>query len=426
MASKRRALGIVRVSQVAGREGDSFASPSEQRARIVAACVRDGLELVPCPGAPDGIFEELDVSGGKPLDERQGLREAVEAIERGEAEVVVAAYFDRLFRSLGTQAEVVQRVESAGGQVLAIDVGTVSNESAGQWLSATLLGAVAEYARRTGKERSGAAQARAIARGVPPWGSVTPGYRRAADRTFEVDPNTAPLVAEAYARRAAGATLADVRSFLASSGITLSYRGVQTLLCSRVVLGEIHFGKYTPNLNAHPAIVDRALWARVQRTTVSRGRRASSDRLLARLGVLRCASCGSAMIAATQTQQGRRYPFYRCGRVRQDCDKRPSISAVVIESMVVDAVRARLANVEGRASTDTRARDMEIAAEQAQADLDSAIRTLATVSDEAATVQRLTELREARDAARDQFERLRGTSHVAADSRGGGLGPAYA
>ena len=42
----KRAIGIVRVSQVKGREGESFASPSEQHERIEAACERDGLRLL--------------------------------------------------------------------------------------------------------------------------------------------------------------------------------------------------------------------------------------------------------------------------------------------------------------------------------------------------------------------------------------------
>jgi hypothetical protein len=54
---QRRAIGIVRVSQVNGREGDSFASPAEQRDRIEAACERDGLTLL-------RIEDEANVSGG--------------------------------------------------------------------------------------------------------------------------------------------------------------------------------------------------------------------------------------------------------------------------------------------------------------------------------------------------------------------------
>src|SRR4051794_38982223 len=97
---RRRAIGLVRVSQVNGREGESFASPAEQRDRIVAACERDGLELLE-------TIDELDVSGGKPLADRAGLRRAIEAVEAGQADVIVAAYFDRLVRSLRVQDELV-------------------------------------------------------------------------------------------------------------------------------------------------------------------------------------------------------------------------------------------------------------------------------------------------------------------------------
>ena len=60
------------------------------------------------------------MSGKTALDDRKGLREAIEAVEAGEADVIVTAYFDRLVRSLKVQAEVVQRVERAGGKVLTL------------------------------------------------------------------------------------------------------------------------------------------------------------------------------------------------------------------------------------------------------------------------------------------------------------------
>ncbi len=48
-------------------------------------------------------IEALDVSGATPLEQRHGLRRAVEMIEASQAEVVVAAYFDRLVRALVVQ-----------------------------------------------------------------------------------------------------------------------------------------------------------------------------------------------------------------------------------------------------------------------------------------------------------------------------------
>jgi Resolvase, N terminal domain len=65
----RNAIGIIRVSEVKGRSGDSFASPTEQRERIEDACERDNLTLI-------DVVEEMDVSGRTPLDQRAGLRRA--------------------------------------------------------------------------------------------------------------------------------------------------------------------------------------------------------------------------------------------------------------------------------------------------------------------------------------------------------------
>jgi len=207
----RRAIGIVRVSQKKGREGESFVSPEDQRDRIRAACERDELRLV-------DVLDELDVSGGKPLDERPGLGPAVRAVEDGQADVIAAAYFDRLFRSLAVQAEVVERVERAGGRVLAVDVGNVTNGSAAQWLSGTMLGAMSEYARRTAAERGAEAQRRAVARGVVPWPNVPPGYLRGDDGVLVPDPTGAPIVADAFRTRAGGAAVKSVRAYLPPTG----------------------------------------------------------------------------------------------------------------------------------------------------------------------------------------------------------------
>jgi site-specific DNA recombinase len=393
----RRAVGIVRVSQEKGREGESFVSPEDQRDRIRAACERDGLRLT-------NVLDELDVSGGKPLDERPGLGPAVRAVERGVAEVVAAAYFDRLFRSLTVQAEVVERVERAGGRVLAVDVGSVTNGTAAQWLSGTMLGAVSEYTRRTAAERSAEAQRRAVDRGVVPWPKVPPGYIRGDDGALVPDAASAPAVAEAFRMRANGAAVNKVRDYLRSQGIERSFHGVTALLRSRVVLGEIHFGQLV-NLAAHEPIVERDVWQAVQRVTVPRGRQANSDRLLARLGVLRCATCGARMVVGTSNRSS--YWIYRCPP-NGDCTKRTTITAEMVEGVVVDAVREALADVEGRASAESNARNAEAALERAQDELDAAIRVLADFADEPAAIERLTQLRATRDEARHRAERLRG------------------
>jgi DNA invertase Pin-like site-specific DNA recombinase len=399
--SQRRAIGIVRVSQVGGRGGERFVSLDEQRQRIEVACERDGIILL-------DVLEEPDVSGGKPLDQRPGLSAAVAAIEAGKAEVVAAAYFDRLFRSLQTQAEVVSRVEAAGGQVLAVDVGQVTEASAGQWLSSTMMGAVSEYVRRSGKERSAEGQAMAVARGAKLSRHAPLGYRRRSDATLELDAELAPVVQEAFELRAAGASIESIRGTLKTRGVERTYAGVRSMLLNRTYLGEVHFGKMV-NADAHEGIIDADLWARAQAVVVPRGPHGKSDHLLARLRVLRCASCGGTLSPATDNRDG--YRVYRCPSTNP-CTAHVTISARIVEGVVVDAVRARRADAKGRASIESGWRAAEVEAEVAQQALDRAIRTLAADADEPAAIDRLAELRADRDAARDRLAQL-GPTHGA-------------
>lgn len=388
----RRAIGIVRVSRIAGREGERFVSPAEQRSRIEAQCEREGFELV-------SVAEELDVSGGTPLAEREGLRAAVEAVEAGHAQVIVAAYFDRLVRSLAVQEEVVSRVEAAGGKVLTVDVGQISGATAGQWLSGTVLGAMNEYVRRTARERSGAAQADAVARGVVPFPSVPPGLR-INDGRVEADESIG-VVREAFEMRARGETLKAIRAFLREHGIQRSYHGVSAMFGSRLYLGEIHFGKLV-NLAAHEPLIERDLWKAAQ--APPRAARPKSKDLLARLGVLRCATCDARMVAGS-SHHGT-YRVYRCPSTG-DCPRRVAISADIAERAVVSAVLAKYGRAQGRASAVGRAQRAAEAADKAQADLDAAIRAFGGLEEEPAARERLAELTAARDEAREEAEHLR-------------------
>ena len=390
----------MRVSQ---RDDDTGHSPEVQARAILTQAQAEGLTVT-----PEDIWDEnvdsagriRPVSGGALLGDRPKLLAAVQAVERGDAVAIVAERFDRLFRDLDVQREVIRRVEVAGGRLVTA-AGQISHATAEQELHANINGAVAQYTKRSSMERSFKAVEVAIENGRVPWKDTTPGYDVEDGRLV---PNAhAGVVARAFAMRAQGVPIRDIRVFLAAHGIHRSFHGVQHLLRSRVVLGELHFGTHTPNLEAHEPIVDVDTWRRVQRARVTRGRRAKSDRLLARLGVLRCGTCGARMIVGA-SHEGR-YPFYRCPPTG-DCPRRMALSAVLVEGLVVEKVRAHAVGVKGRASADRDAREAEAEAVRAQAALDSAIRAFTGLEGEAAALERLAELRRARDDARDRAHEL--------------------
>lgn len=393
-ASLRRAVGVVRVSRL----GDDPVSPSEQAERIQQACARDGLTLVE-------ILEETNVSGGSPLRRRHGLRSAVEQVEARQADVVVVAYFDRLVRSLKVQSEVLERVERAGGAVIAVDVGEVRADTASRWLSSTMLGMVAEYHRRVTAERTSEAKRRAIAEGRPTFANIPPGLRLREDGRLEPHPEEATVVADAFKLRASGATIREVRELLREHGIERSYHGVQSLLTSRMYLGELRFGDLV-NKNSHPALVDHATWAKVQKIAAPRGRRPKSDRLLARLGVLRCGTCGARMVVGSTDQNGKRHSMYRCPPVG-DCTRRVTISAGVAEQKIENVMRAWLSGGRSAASVADGIAEAEHELEVRKQELAAAVQAFSGLDDVEEANERLLKLRDERDQAQERVEQLR-------------------
>ncbi len=386
-------MGIVRQSRSVG---DDPVSPLEQRQRIEATCAREGFDLL-------DTLPEKDVSGGAPLDKRPGLSHAVAMVEAGRAQVIVVAYFDRLFRSLEVQAEVAKRVEAAGGMLFAADVGEVRSDTASGWITSSMLGVVAEYHRRTTRERTTEAKRRSVANGVAPFPRL-PFYLQRRDGKkgpIEHHPRKVELMREAIRMRLEGATIAAVREYLRKHRVKLSYHGVQSLFSSRLLLGELHFGAMV-NDRAFTEVIDPETWQRLQRVAVPRGRRAKSDRLLARLGVLRCGTCDSRMVVGTSQGQ---YGLYRCPPV-SDCPRRVTISAEVAERTVVEAVQELLAGIEGRASVEGGVIEAADEFQRRQDALEAAIRAFAGLEDEQAARERLQQLRAERDEARERHDDL--------------------
>src|SRR5438270_7901834 len=196
---------------------------------------------------------------------------------------------------------------------------------------------------------------------------------RGEDGVLLVVPELAPVVREVFQRRDRGATIVELQAFLLERGIEQSVAGVASMLRSRTYLGEIHFGELH-NTCAHEAIInDRALFDRVQRRTVSRGRQAKSERLLARLGVLHCGTCASRMVINSHSGN------YRCGDTSANpCRRRAAVKADRVEEIVLDALRAysATADAHGSASRKQQIREADEAIERANAHLDDTIRQL--------------------------------------------------
>jgi hypothetical protein len=174
------------------------------------------------------------------------------------------------------------------------------------------------------------------------------------------------------------------------------------MLRSETYIGNIKFGDLR-NDGAFRGIVDPDVWHRVQGKRGTRGRQAKSERLLARQGVLRCATCDARMTATSSNG----HAFYRCQHnASPDCPARATVSAERVEALVVAKLKARreLARLEGVASADLGERYHQ-AAREAEADLEAAIETFAGVKGLGAAQRRIADLTTQWELARREAER---------------------
>jgi DNA invertase Pin-like site-specific DNA recombinase len=317
-----RFLGYRRVSRVGGRD-ETLISPQlqEQAIRRWAEGAGHEIEMLP---------PELDASGGD--DSRPVLLGAIEQIERGEADGLAVWKFDRFTRSLRHSLEMLERIESIGGQLRSASEQLDPDTVAGR-LHRNITFSIAQSERESKAEGIAQAKADAIRRGlyISP---VTPlGYRKREDRRLEPDPVAAPVVRELFARRAAGDSyriLAElVREKLGRPFLEASVRG---LLKNPAYLGVSRQGEIR-NLKAHQPLVDRAMWEAAQ-THQPRPPRSTREGLLR--GLLFCCGCSMRMT----TGYGRSARYYRCRVTHASgrCQDPASIEANLIEPYITEVV----------------------------------------------------------------------------------------
>lgn len=138
MPDVTRVVGYGRVSTA--EQAESGAGLQAQNDAMWAAVVARGWEMAAQHGDPG-------ISGGTPWQERFGLSEAIAYIEQGHADVLMVAKLDRLTRSVGDFASLVDRAKKKGWAIVALDLGVDMTTPAGE-LMANVLASFAQFERR--------------------------------------------------------------------------------------------------------------------------------------------------------------------------------------------------------------------------------------------------------------------------------------
>lgn len=336
----------VRVSRVGGRDGDSFISPELQEERCRALAAARGLEV-------GLVLTDLDVSGGKMA--RPELDRALNRIREGVSAGIIVARLDRFARTLVGGLSTIEEIQEAGGVMLTAE-GDFDTSTAQGELVLNLMLSLAAFELRRLKEGWSASRSKMVARGVH-GGSVAPiGYRIVLDERgkrvgLEVEPETAPIIREAFAMRVRGESWKAIYRYMSGAGVTTHYSlsAIPRIIANRAYVGEARSGEYVLE-GAHEAIVSEGVWQAANRSKSDRLRVPGNGEGALLSSLLRCAGCGGRLTATYTMHGDKRHSFYAC-KNKLDCKAKATISASLVEPFVEDAVLALMrerATVSGR------------------------------------------------------------------------------
>lgn len=402
-----RLIGCVRVSRVGGRAGDSFISPQVQRDQVNAYARARGHTIV-------GWQEDLDRPGSN-LN-RPGLQAALEAVDRGEADGIIAAKLDRLTRSLSDLGKLLERALADGWNLVAVDVGLDMATPNGK-LVAHMLGAIAEWELDRRRADWNLARERAVDRGVHIASKTPTGYRRLEDGRMEPS-DDADMIRDLFRKRAAGVGWRTLGELLTEAGVVTPYGNLQwssgavnALIRNRVYLGEARSGSFVME-NAHTPLVTEGEWHAAQIARGLPSARVGPPAMLS--GLIRCSGCRYLMKVDSTRSRGEKLVMYRCRRVHAagKCQRPVAVLARVIDPVVEQTFLGALEGHQIAVDASMTSSGLTAALAQlelAQADIDAYIGTDAlAIAGKEAFERGLTVRQERVDAAIESVNLLRG------------------
>ena len=277
-------------------------------------------------------------------DNRPQFQQMIKDSERGIFDVIIVWKLDRFARNRYDSARYKTQLKRNGVKLVSATE-VISAGPEGIILESVLEG-YAEYYSADLSEKVIRGMTENALKGKFSGGAIPFGYTINADRRFEIDPLTAPFVAEAFQRYNDGQTMREIRDWLNEKGIKnkrggpMTFNVIQHMLSNRRYIGEL---KYRDVLipDAIPPIVSVELFNDVQEKMLKNKkaparRKAEDDYLLTTK--LFCGHCGALMFGESGVSHiGKMYTYYKCAaaKKKKTCDKK-AVRKQWLEDLVVN------------------------------------------------------------------------------------------
>lgn len=345
-----------RKSSEEGLEQDFNSLDAQREAceAYIASQKHEGWELLP------DHYDDGGISGGH-LD-RPALHRLMQAVDEKRVDQIVVYKIDRLTRSLADFAKLVDRLDAAETSFVSVTQSFNTATSMGR-LTLNMLLSFAQFEREVTAERIRDKIAASKRKGMWMGGSVPLGYQ-ADGRTLKIDEAEAETIRTLYDLYLELRTLRDVkersqvldlrsrrreRAGGRISGGTHFDRGhLQHILSNPVYAGRIRHKKQVYE-GRHPAIIDPAVWEKVQDmlqsgAAVARGSRHKATR--SSLAGKLFDETGDRLTPSHSRKNGKRLRYYISRRLVKDRSrKHPDawrLSADQVEGLLAELIGQHL------------------------------------------------------------------------------------
>lgn len=308
--TNNRALAVVRVSTVEQAREERYSIP-HQKTHILDECRHRGLDLV--------HFFEFVQSGAKVLSDSSKERaEVIRYINDYGIGVIIVHELDRLARSMLDTLLFVDQLDKLGVSLISIHDGFDTTTPQGQ-LQMQILAAFAEYFRKQLASKVIGGMIERAKQGKP-LGKLPLGYK-IGPTGYEVDEEGVKIVRMIYSlyldQNMGMRAIADHLNSMGlkgRQGNPWSHATIRDILENEAYTGTFVWSDIRIEDN-HPAIIDRAVWNKVQERRHQKkklgGRTQNSFYLLS--GLLRCGVCGDSTLVGRHARKGKyQYRYYTC------------------------------------------------------------------------------------------------------------------